>query len=125
MDLPLDKLPVPAGLVLPPWMLGLLPLVSVLLLAYVAIRMVRVRPRPRGVSAFLVLALSGGVLQVTDFWWQYSLPVLILTTLAALFAVIEVAVRPAGSQQRSMVVAVGAVNAGAYLYLVAVLAAHS
>lgn len=121
----LENLPVLPGLNLPPITLGLIPLVCVLLLAFVIRRMVRDRPRPHGVFAFLTLALVGAILQFTDHWWQLSLPVLIVMTGAAIGSIVEVSARSSLRRHGRTVAAVAAINSGAYLYLVAVLRAHS
>jgi hypothetical protein len=120
----LERLPIPARLELPRFTLGLIPLVCLLLLAFVVHR-VRVGPRSLGLWSFLVLVLAGSALQFTDLWWQYSLLVLLLMTAATLFTVVEILARPSLRPQRPAVATAAAIDAGAYLYLVAVLSAYS
>ncbi len=121
----LEKLPVPGWLELPPVMLALLPLLCVLLLAFVIRRLLRISPRPRGVFAFLAIALVGSILQVTDYWWQYSVPTLSVMTAAAFFCAVEVAARSDVRRHGNTVAAVAAINSAAYFYLAAVLSAYS
>lgn len=123
--IPLDRLPVPSGFELPAVLLALVPLVCLLVLGYVVARLVRIGPRPWGVCVFLLLALAGAALQFTESWWQYSLPVLIVATAATIGSAIEVLARPSIRRHVPTVVAVAVVDAGAYVYLAAVLSAYS
>jgi hypothetical protein len=121
----LDKLPVPRWLDLPPVMLVVLQAICIALLVFAGVRALRVKPALWSAIPFVALALAGGALQLGDAWWEYSVTALILLTLACAAAAAEVAGRRLTRQHAQTATAFAAVNLGSYLYLAAVLRAHS
>lgn len=115
----------PSGLELPALALGLIPLACPLLLVFVAVRLSRLRPVPASGYAFVALALAGGGLQLTERWWSRSLPGLIAMVVVTLAFAIEVVARAAVGRHGPTLGAIVAIDAGAYFYLVAVLAEFS